>query len=174
MKKLISLCTLSTVFILAACNKSDNANPSNNNSNNNNTNTSTDFNWSGTPPLSVKVDGVDFVPDLTDTANVQVFDFAGYTNLMVTDKNNVTIAVSVQSNATANTEYTMPSPDNISYTHDTPDTTYVLQAKTGKYKIITNNATTLEGLFTATLYDPTNTIKDTKTLTNGYFKITKK
>lgn len=159
-----------TLLAFASCKKDSNnatTTPSttNNNTNNNNTG-STAWNWNGAKPFSAKIDGVSFVADTSTIFYVESF---GYINIAIKDKDGVGLGLSIPTNAAAGQEITAPSPANLSYTDQ--DKGIQLSGKIGKYKIISITSTVIEGKFYVDMYDPTNTTKTTKNVTEGYFYI---
>lgn len=128
------------------------------------------FDWTGNAPLSVKINGTPYVcdPNLTD-----VISFAGYYYITFSDiegADSKGFGIQVGENAIPNKIYTMPSPFNVSYQEQNNNIHW--GAKSGKYKIITNDATTIEGYFYATLKEQATGIETGKA-TEGYFKVTK-
>lgn len=173
------LSALLVVLAFMSCNKSsDDATPSNNNGNNNtpiNNNPKPQQNvwsWSGTPPFSAKIDGKNFQLDTTSTS---VYSEAfGYINLNFNDVGKYNIGLSFQTNVQVDSEYSIPSPANISYTYDHIDSGWQLGGFEGKYKILTMTKDSIEGKFYGKVKDYTNRTNQMKSVTEGYFKVERK
>lgn len=173
MQKLILLAALLFAISFTACNKepidkSASINvPNPTNGNTNNPNQGSSWNWTGTEPFSVKIDGVDFN---TDASSVSVLEAAGYINIVVRNvAGDIDLGLSILENSEINKEYTMPSPCNISYTNQTDNIT--MMAKSGTVKILNITATEVEGMFELELYDQVGGTPATKQMTEGYFKV---
>lgn len=127
------------------------------------------FNWAGTPPLSVKINGTAFA---TDASTVDVSNMLGYYYVIVEDATGNGVVLTIPTNAIEGKEYSMPSPANITYQF--ANNGAALGGTSGKYKIVTNNTTTLEGYFWANTKDYTGQqTSETVALTEGYFKVAK-
>lgn len=153
-----------------------NANNGNNNSSNNvgnGNNSSVKFDWTGTAPISVKLDGV---PYECDEANINIQEASGgYTIYFYgNDEGNMRgPIIQVSTNAAPGSVYSAPNANaSIGY-RDIALGHYWTCFTTGHIKIVTNNATTIEGYFYGDLVDPTNYTVVQGKLTEGYFKVTK-
>lgn len=122
------------------------------------------FNWTGTAPFSVKLDGV----VLNDPDAV----FGGGTDYIgvIAGDGDILITISIPAAATPGQIFSMPTPASISYINGAGE---VLGAWPGKVKVVTNDATTLEGYFYADLKDFTGLTGKIIHATEGYFKVTK-
>ena len=124
------------------------------------------FNWTGTEPMSAKVNGTPWTPygAVVNVANGfflvqgQALDGTGL-NLMV------------PTTATNGKVFSAPTPAAIMWID--PIGGVVLQASSGKVKITTNSATTLEGYFYGDLKDPQGLSPTVLHVTEGYFKVEK-
>lgn len=127
----------------------------------------TSWNWTGTEPFSVKLDGVSYT---VSAADISIFDILGYYNINADLTDDLSIALSLQSGVAVG-EYTTPSPNN--FTHTNLITGYQGSALNsgGKIKIIQNTATTIEGKFYGTVSSPLS--QETHVIAEGYFNITK-
>lgn len=125
------------------------------------------FNWSGTAPMSAKLDGQPF-----QAATAQFAIGGG--GMMVCaghDENTLTLlSFSLPGNATAGKVYTLPYPAAATATIAVSS---VLVAKSGKIKVVRNDAGILEGYFWAELYNPQNLSEPVVQLSEGYFKVEK-
>lgn len=154
---IIVAAVLSTI-LFSACNKSTTPTA---------TTPATSWNWSGTAPFSAKIDGAAFD---TDTSTLQVVSSLGYVNIVVYDKaDEVSLGLSIQSNAVAGNEYTMPSPNNLTYTNQNAGMQYI--ASSGKCKIISISANSIEGYFYSDMKDPTGNDPKIPKVTEGYFNV---
>lgn len=175
MQKITLLAALLFAFTFVACNKQEPihtsssvniANPGGNNPNNN-PNQGSPWNWTGTAPFSVLIDGTAFD---TDAASVSVMEAAGYINITVSDvTGDIDLGLSVLGNSEVNKVYDMPSPCNITYTDNANGIT--MMAKAGDLKILNITATEIEGKFEVQLYDQVGGTSATKKMTEGYFKV---
>lgn len=160
----LSLLLAATALCFTACNKQYNDNIIEPGNSGNNLNS---FNWTGTPPLSAKVNGVPF-----QAVEANLTEFAGYYGFIAkTADGSMSINPSVPVNAIEGQVYSMPSPANVSY--QTTEPLMVLGAHRGKIKIITNNANILEGYFWADMKDYSGQTGETAQITEGYFKVEK-
>lgn len=157
---LLFACLIGTILI-SSC-KKDTQDP--------NTNTgggSTSWNWAGTVPFSVKLDGVSY----TVPANkITIFDIFGYYNINAELTDDLSVALSLETTITTG-EYNTPSPNNFTHTNQVTGFQGGALTNGGKIKIIQNTATLIEGKFYGTVTSPINS--QTHTLAEGYFKITK-
>lgn len=127
----------------------------------------TAWNWSGTAPFSVKLDGVAY---LVPEAKISIFDILGYYNINAKLTDDLSVALSLQSTVAVG-EYTTPSPNNFTHTNQVSGYQGGATNAGGKIKIIQNSATTIEGKFYGTVTSPLN--QETHAIAEGYFKITK-
>jgi hypothetical protein len=125
------------------------------------------FNWTGTAPFSVKLDGVSYVVAASD---ISVFDVLGYLNINADLSDDLSVALSLQSAIVAG-EYTTPSPNNITHTNTLSGFQGAGLNSGCKIKIIQNTPTLIEGKFYGTVKAVTG--NETHTLAEGYFKVTK-
>lgn len=140
---------------------------------------SSNYNWTGTAPVSVKVDGVLFTADLAHTGiQESLTGPAGkfYTIVFSNEENeNIRkLSIQISSDAKAGSYYNMPTgfpPAAISYSDIA--LSHYWSGVSGQYKIVTNDATTIEGYFYADVGDPTNFGVVAGRLTEGYFKVAK-
>lgn len=172
MKKIISFTSVLAIAAssLVSCNKQTDVktvDSQTNNGGSGGSGGSSGFNWTGAEPFSVKVDGTAFPLD-----KVKVVLMLGYYSIMVDGTDGTHIGLSIPENAAPGLVYSMPSPANVSWTSATSPT-LLLGASPGKVKITTNNATTLEGYFTADTRDYTGASAVVVRLTEGYFKVNK-
>ncbi len=124
------------------------------------------FNWTGTEPVSAKVNGVPW-----QATSYTFMSFAGYYTISAKADDGSSINPGIPENAQPGQVFSTPTPAGLSYTHQA--VSLLLTGNPGKIKVITNNATTLEGYFYGDMRDPQG-IKDTVVkITEGYFKITK-
>ena len=178
MKKLSLLLTLLLAISFTSCDKQEepqmnrsinDPNATGGSGNNGGGNNQTTWNWSGTAPFSVKVDGVDFAVDVN---SVTVTEALGLINITLSDATgDISVGLSIPSSVEDGKEYPMPSPCNITYT-DYANSLQLI-AKSGAVKIISITATEVEGLFQSDLYDAVGGTSQTKKLTEGYFKVTR-
>lgn len=169
--KILTISTIlaAAVLSLASCNKQYDTEVSDSQNNNNNGGGSgSNFNWSGTPPLSAKVDGVPFLAVTTD-----VTEFAGYYYILGEAADGSSINPAIPLGAVSGLVYSMPSPANLGWQNSSTGAPIGLQASTGKVKIVTNNSTTLEGYFWAEMKDPSGQKDTVVHITEGYFKVDK-
>jgi len=123
------------------------------------------FNWTGTAPMSAKVNGASF------QANEVYFSNAGgYYNIMGQENNAIILGVSVPAGAAEGKVYSAPTPAGVSGAFPP---SLALISSTGKVKVITNSSTILEGYFWADLRDPNGLSDTTVHITEGYFKVDK-
>lgn len=172
MKKLPLILSIVFSIALISCNKQDDktVTPSANNPS-----TPTPINlwtWTGTPPFSVKVAGVDFQPDLS---TIDVIELQGYINIYCYNATgDEAVTITILNSVEEGREYLMPSPCNVSFTaydlsSGAPKAVY--SASTGRYKITKITATEVEGYYFADLYVTQGSGSGTKKLTEGYFKV---
>jgi hypothetical protein len=173
-----------SILAIASCKKTVidmNANNGNNTSgssagngnNSNGSNSSVKFDWTGTAPISVKLDGV---PYECDEANINIEEAGGgYTIYFYgNDEGNMKgPVIQIKANATPGSVYNMPNGyAGIGY-RDIGQGIYWSCFTSGHLKIVTNDATTIEGYFYGDLVDATNYTVVKGKLTEGYFKVTK-
>lgn len=157
----ISSCT-KTVIDMDAQNGNNSSGSSAGTSNNGGSSTNNKFDWTGTAPFSVKINGANFNTNPDDThpynefpssvnkSTVSYSDMADTSSLLLDFPTNAEPGTIYSSLMT----YTWP---NINF-HGS-----------GKVKIITNNATEVEGYFYGTISEHGNTYQ----ITEGYFKVNK-
>jgi len=158
-KLCVALLALSATVLSTGCKKDNNNNSSSNS-----------FNWTGTAPLSVKINGVQYQ---ATSGSATTFLNNG---IIVTGQNasDTAISITFSTAVTANTVYSVPSPSNIALTIQTATT-----AQNGVYeslsgggvKILSYSTSSVEGLFYGTLTDPTKVSNATYALTDGYFNV---
>ena len=159
--------SLLVIFFIASLCVSSCKKDQNDTNNNQSGGSSTSWNWTGTEPFSVKLDGTSY----TVPANkVSIFNIMGYYNINAKLTDDLSVALSLETTITAG-EYNTPSPNN--FTHTNQLTGYQGGAinNGGKIKIIQNSATHIEGKFYGTVTSPINSEKHT--LAEGYFKVAK-
>lgn len=170
--KILTISTMLAVALsLASCNKQYDTEISDSQTNNNNGgggSGGSGFNWTGVAPLSAKVDGVPFLAVQTDCN-----EFAGYYYILGEAADGSSINPTVPVGAVPGLIYSMPSPANLGWQNGSTTGSIVLGAKPGKVKIVTNNATTLEGYFWADMKDYTGQKDTIVHITEGYFKVDK-
>lgn len=169
--KITTLSTLLAAAILglASCNKQYNTEVSDSQTGSTNNNTNSNFNWSGTAPLSVKANGVFF-----QATTVNVTEAFGYYYISGhTADGNTSFGPSVPVNAPEGQVYSMPSPANVTWQSNPVSGPMALGAYNGKCKVVTNNATILEGYFWADTKDYSMQRDTVVRLTEGYFKVDK-
>jgi hypothetical protein len=124
------------------------------------------FNWTGTEPVSAKVNGVPW-----QATSFTFMSFAGYYTISAKADDGTSINPGIPANALPGQVFSTPSPAALSYTNQSEG--LMLTGNPGKIKVITNDATTLEGYFYGDMRDPQG-LKDTVVkITEGYFKVTK-
>lgn len=172
MQKLILLAALLFAISFTACNKepidkSASINvPNPTNGNTNNPNQGSSWNWTGTEPFSVKIDGVDFN---TDASSVSVQEVGWSIDIAVSNvAGDIDLELTILENSEINKEYTMPSPCNISYTNHTDN--IIMMARYGVVKILNITATEIEGKFEIELFGQAGGAHQ-KLMTEGYFKV---
>ncbi len=174
MKKIVSLTTvcMTALMVLAACNKQTDIKTVDSQTNNGGSGgpggSGSGFNWTGTEPFSAKVDGAVFPLEKAP----KVVHMLGYYSIMADGTDNTSIGLSIPEGAVPGLVYSMPSPANVSWRSGTTPT-ILLGASSGKVKITTNNATTIEGYFSADTKDYTGASAVVVRLTEGYFKVAK-
>lgn len=171
--KILTLSTILAAAVLsfASCNKQYDTEVSDsqtNGNNNSNGGSGSNFNWSGTPPLSAKVDGVPFL-----AVDADIIEFAGYYSITGEAADGSSINPSIPVGAVPGLIYSMPSPANLGWQNTSGPGLIVLGAMPGKVKIVTNNSTTLEGYFWAEMKDYTGQKDTVVHITEGYFKVDK-
>lgn len=169
MKKIL---ILSTVLAIASwgfvsCNKQTNTKVVDSQTNNNGSGGST-FNWSGTEPLSAKVNGVPF-----QAVSATVTSFAGYWSVIGKAADNSSINLSIPAGSLPGQIFSAPTPANVGWQSTTTGPFILLMANPGKMKVVTNNSTTLEGYFWADTKDITGASDSVVIITEGYFKVDK-
>ena len=165
----LSAILAAAVLSFASCNKQYDTEVSDSQTNNNGGGSGSNFNWNGTPPLSAKVDGVPF-----QAVSIDGFmEFAGYYGFIAEAADGSSINPAIPVGAVPGLVYSMPSPANLGWQNSSTGAPIGLQASPGKVKIITNNATTLEGYFWADMKDPSGQRDTVVHITEGYFKVDK-
>jgi hypothetical protein len=170
--KILSITTVAAAALLcfSSCSKQYNTTTSDSQTGNNGGGNqgANSFNWSGTAPLSAKVNGQPFL-----ATSVDLQDLAGYYYIYGDAGDNWGMTPVVPKSALPGQIFSMPSPANVSYQWEDGSGLHVLGAQPGKVKVITNNATTLEGYFWADTKDVTGLSDTIVRITEGYFKIDK-
>jgi hypothetical protein len=168
--KILSLtAVLATALLgLASCNKQYDTTVSDSqidNNNNNNGNGGSGFNWTGTAPISAKMNVTPFL-----ATEIYVTSAGGYYSVVGQDDGGSILGASIPVNAQEGKVYTMPTPTALS---GALPPNLALISTIGKVKIIANNSTNIEGYFWGDLKDP-NGLSDTGVhVTEGYFKVDK-
>lgn len=167
MKKIMSLLVLALCILFTACKKS------NTTSINNNNNTNTTWNWSGTAPMSCKVNGVAWQCASGDEDYMDNGSFMAFYGISGQKEINLNIPM----NAAVGAEYTITGinlnsmalvADNAS--GDSYDT---FSSSVGKVKILENDATHCKALFYFDAKNQDITKSDKLTITEGFFNINK-
>jgi len=129
----------------------------------------TNWNWTGTAPVSLMCNGVAFQGDAGST-QVAVTQYVVDIQSQSADHLS-SVVLMVPAAGLAGHEYAIPANGSIVF----QNLTYLgLTSTTGKVKIITNNSTTIEGYFFASMIDQLGGGSSTPVdITQGYFKVTK-
>lgn len=166
-KKILSVAVMATALFFSSCEKENiNVDPPGTGSNAND-----GFNWSGTAPFSVFIDGVSFDVD-TNTV-----EYDAYQDRIVIDadgKNSMTdhrIALMMPADATNDKVYSITSTAFINYDDENPEEV-ILAPISGKLKVVQNTSELIEGYFYCTVKNYQT--GQLKTMTKGYFKVNKK
>ena len=166
--KILNLSTLLTVAVLSltACSKQSDPKISDSQTDNNYGNGG--FTWTGTAPMSAKIDGQDFLADQVifsaqSENHFSIMGMYGGGALMVS----LLIPKSVKAGQIVN----LPDPSIITIASNTESE--VLVSTTGKIRIAINNATSIEGHFWADMGDGAHVRDTTVKVTEGYFKVKK-
>jgi len=136
----------------------------------------TKWDWTGTPPLSVIINGTLFQAALTNSFAISN-PLTGFSVLGNSATSDSGVSVSFTSTPSAGSVYSMPSPANAGYTIEIPGGPSSGNGQWealsgGAVKILSKTDSTIEGLFYASLKDPTNmSTPATLTMTKGYFKV---
>lgn len=169
--KIFTLASLMAIasFTFFSCSKQTNTNISDSQTGGN-INPLSKFDWEGTAPLSAKVDGRAFL-----ATSVTVHEFFGYYYITGDANDGSSISPGIPVSATEGQVYSFPSPANLNWQNSSSsmEENIVLGAGKGQCKIITNNATVIEGYFWADMKDYTNVRDTTVRITQGYFKVDK-
>jgi hypothetical protein len=149
-----SIILAAAVLSFASCNKQYDTEVSDSQTNNNNNGSGggaggSGFNWTGTAPMSAKVNGVDWTP------------YGAIVNL----------GAGYYISATSGQVFSSPTPGAVMWID--PIASLVLQGSPGKIKVVTNNTTTIEGYFWADLKDSQGLNDTIVRVTEGYFKVDK-
>jgi hypothetical protein len=170
--KILTISTILAVAVLsfASCNKQYDTEVSDSQTNNNNNGSGgaggSGFSWTGTAPMSAKINGIPFLAN-----EIYVSEAAGvYYNILGQENDAAILSVSIPFNAKAGQVFSMPTPAASSCVLP-PN--LALISTTGKLKIVTNNSTTIEGYFWADERDPNGLSDTTVHVTEGYFKVDK-
>jgi len=127
------------------------------------------FDWSGTDPISAKVEGQSFhalldnVVSLNGTIAIQGVDAGTGTSS--------SISLTFPENTTAGTTISLNTASFVVYMQGADSYTSVMGGS-GAIKVLENDATHVKGLFYATVKSMTGG-SNAKTITEGYFNVTK-
>jgi hypothetical protein len=134
-------------------------------------NNNSNFNWSGTDPMSVKINGAGWQA-LAGTFTAP----PGFSAFVAGNgPENTTVSIDIPTNPTINTTYSFGSNLSARYFANlgssNPDDNYsTTNGGSGQVQILENDATHIKGKF---YFTAKNTVGGSRTLAEGYFNITK-
>ncbi len=123
------------------------------------------FDWTGTDPLSAKVNGTAFQAT-TGSANSS----SGFFIISGSQGIDGTISFSIPESTGAGSTFTLTSSNSATYTENFTDVYSSALGGGGAVKVLENDATHIKGLFYFSGKSPSGV---TKTITEGYFNVTK-
>jgi hypothetical protein len=168
----ISAILAAAVLTLASCNKQYDTEVSdsqtNNNNNGGNGSSGSGFNWTGAAPMSAKIDGVAFAPtEVTLTKSGESYTVQGSTD------EGTFLSVVFPVAAIPGKVFSSPYPALIGLVTGSSNGTLNLGSMNGKVKIVTNNATMVEGYFYGDMVDFSGLNGVVIPVKEGYFKVDK-
>ena len=124
------------------------------------------FDWSGTDPMSAKVDGNSFQ---ATSGSGTYFPFNGSASISA-EANSRRIAIAIPENTAAGTVVNVNGMSSISITDNLTDVYSSSFGGNGSVKILENDATHIKGLFSGQCKNMSGAVKN---ISEGYFNITK-
>ena len=125
------------------------------------------FNWTGTDPMSAKIDGTPF--QATGTGNY--IEMSGF-YIVSAGNAGTSILINFPSAPSANTVYSFNTTTSASMTEGSNSyTSNTAAGGSGAVKVLENDATHIKGYFYGVFKSPLG--GGTKTVTDGYFNVTK-
>lgn len=125
----------------------------------------TDFNWTGTAPLSVDIDGTPYQATQSSVASP-----TGAIVLTGSDGSSTSVEVVFKSVPSESQKYNAPDAVNFVVNTQSSSSSDSYSATTGEAEVTSLVGNTIEGKFYGTVKD---TNGKTHVLTNGYFKMSK-
>lgn len=122
------------------------------------------FDWSGTDPVSAKIDGKAF-----QATTASVTPAMGFLAIQASDASFSNVNLSIPENAAGGTTVNFGSNTYVAIL-DGMELYSSSTGGSGSIKVLENDATHIKGLFQATVKSMTG---KTKTITEGYFNVTK-
>lgn len=173
--KILSIAALVVAGLMSfsSCNKQYNTQVSDSNDTTNNNNgvggsSTGGFKWTGTAPMSAKINGVVFVPTaVTLTKNGDYYSVQGH------DDNGTFLSAVFPVSAAAGKVFSSPNPALLGLITGSSHGTLNLGSMNGKIKIVTNSTTVVEGYFYGDMVDFSGLNGIVIPVTEGYFKVDK-
>lgn len=174
--KILTFSTLLAAAVLsfASCNKQYDTEVSDSQTNNNNngggpgSGSGSGFNWTGTAPMSAKINGAVFTP-----TEVKLTKSTGYYTVQGSTDEGTFLSVVFPETAIPGKVLSSPNPALLGLVTGSSNGTLNLGSMNGKVKIVSNSATVLEGYFYGDMVDFSGLNGVVIPVTEGYFKVDK-